>query len=94
MRCKDIMTTFNRGSNSLYGIMIWVSIYIMGKSGHEYLTCTETAKSKTDFLLSYNQATSAFWFSIHDTILSLKYKADLIIRQPTAVAKMSLLVIT
>lgn len=51
----------------------------MGKSGHEYLTGTKTAKCKADFLLGYNQGTSAFWFSIHSTILSLKYKADLII---------------
>lgn len=59
----------------------------MGKSGHEYLSCTETAKCKADFLSGYNQGTSAFRFSINGTILSLKYKADLIKQQSTLVAK-------
>lgn len=58
----------------------------MNKSGHEYLTITETAKCKAIFFLGYNQVTSTFWFSIHGRILSL-YKPVLITWQSTSVEK-------
>lgn len=87
MRYKVVMTTFNRGSNSLHGAMIWVNISVMGKYRHEYLKHTETSKCKVDFLLGYNQGTSTFWFSIHETILSLKQKTDSIIWQPVSLTE-------